>query len=101
MARHYCARAAGNLVRCTSVQMSEFCTLPKYQPHESRAAVSSVVMNRIGRGAMWSTTHSGLKPNVSSMNSSGTYVTAAGLSRRSCRLISRSCFLTLSLLLTG
>src|SRR6516225_9837291 len=43
---------------------------------------SSVVMNRIGRGAMRSTTHSGLKPSVSSMNSSGTCVTAAGLSRR-------------------
>jgi len=39
-------------------------------------------MNRTGRGAILSTTHSGWKPSVSSTNSSGISLTAPGLPRR-------------------
>jgi hypothetical protein len=42
----------------------------------------SLVINSTGRGAILSTTHSGLKLSVSSTNSSGTLVTAAGLLRQ-------------------
>ena len=50
-------------------------------PRGGTSRSSLVVMNRTGRGAILSTTHSGMKPSVSSTNSSG-----ISLRRRDCRV---------------